>query len=202
MKIPSYATTPRQVRALAWFAPLLAVAACSGEGMTDEELAQEMEEFDSVGAAFSVSSCASATEDASFNGKIDPPHISPRSYNTCYKGYVVDIDELQAAYTGNGSVLNARIAVQWADTPITNQADCEASEMRGLFYKRQSGSWVLQKDQSINGTWVAPFGGSCTFEVNLMGMTAGSTYRVAATARTPGGSTRKVSIGTYKKISF
>jgi hypothetical protein len=199
----------RRVRILARVMPLtvtlagaLASVACGGEGMSDEELAAEMAEFDSVGAAFSQSSCGTATADQTFTGKVDPPHISPRSYNTCFKGYVVDINNLLSTYTGTGTVINARIAAHWADDPITDQTECESSELRGIFYKKVSGSWVVQEDDHVMGTWVAPFGGQCTFEVNLMGMTAGSSYRVAATARTPGGSTRKVSIGTYKKISF
>jgi hypothetical protein len=62
--------------------------------------------------------------------------------------------------------------------------------------------WHPLKSETDYGTWVAAFGGSCTFEVNLTGMVALESYRIAATARTPGNNTRKVSIGTYKPINI
>jgi hypothetical protein len=177
----------------------LTLAGCGGEGTSDEELIAEMEKFDSVSAALSQSSCAAAIADFTATGKVDPVHVSPQSYNTCFKGYVVDVNNLLGAYTGTGD-LNARIAVHWADSALTNQTDCENTHIRAIFYKKVSGNWVVKKDETAWGTWSGLFGGQCGLESNLMGMTAGSSYRVAATARTPGGETRQVSIGTYKPI--
>lgn len=141
--------------------------------------------------------------------------MSPRSYNTCYKGYVVDVFDLDSAYTGSGNALNARLSAQWGDSPISNQADCEGSQVAGLFYEWTDGSgastnggiggvsqfWSLFKEEHQHGHWLGAFGG-CSFDVSATGMTAGRTYRIAATARTPGGRTRKVSIGTYKKVDI
>jgi hypothetical protein len=168
--------------------------------------------------AFTVESCASADADQIFTGKLDPAFVTPRSYNTCYKGYVVDIENLAPTYTGSGNAMDANIAVQWADTPITSQTACENTRVVAVFYEgsvagassvNTSGTtgyynvynWVPLKTEEQYGVWVAPFGaGSCGLEVNLTDLVPGNTYRVAATARTPGNSTRKVSIGTYKPV--
>ena len=176
----------------------LASAGCAGSDTSPSE----DEDVGSAEAAFSQASCAAATADQTFSGNIDPAFVSPQSYNTCFKSYVVDVTSLQAAYTGSGTVLNARISAQWGDAPLTTQASCIGSEVAAIFYKKQSGNWVVLKEEHQMGQWVSAFGGSCGFDVNLMGMTAGTTYRVAATARSTSNATRMVSIGTYKHISF
>lgn len=71
---------------------------------------------------------------ATFVGKIDPAVVSPRSYNTCYKGYVVDIADLEEAYSGPGNVSDANIGVQYADTPIADRTSCEGTELAAFFY--------------------------------------------------------------------
>jgi hypothetical protein len=182
-------------------AAALNLAGCGGEAMSEEELLAEMEDVGSVSSALSQSSCATATANFSATGKVDPGHISPRSYDTCHKGYVVDVNNLSAEYTGTGSI-NARLAVEWADSNLTNQTDCEDHHIRAIYYKKVSGNWVVQQDDTVWGTWIGLVGGGgyCSMQSNLMGLTAGSSYRVAATARTPGGATRKIMIQNYKKV--
>lgn len=170
----------------------------------------ESENIGTSQAAFSVSSCASVAADGAYDGRVDPALVTPRSYDNCTKGYVVDIQSLQAAYTGEGDPFDARIAVQYADTPITSKATCEGSRVLGYFYMLGGGStstggggnWNLVQQEAEYGQWV-PFlgGGFCDLGVDMTGLVSGTTYRVAATARTPGNSTRKVSIGTYKPVN-
>jgi len=175
----------------------------------------------------SESSCASVTADQTFSGKIDPAFVTPRSYNTCYKGYVIDISNLDPAYAGSGSTADAKISVSWADTAITSQTVCEANQVAALFYEWDVGGgssgatvaggssvttggtvvggpgvgWVFLKREAEYGVWNPALGGGCTLGVSLADLVAGKTYRVAATARTPSNDTRKVSIGTYPAVT-
>lgn len=104
------------------------------------------------------------------------------------------------------------------DTPITSRTTCEATRVGVVFYEGSAATaaavntsgttgyyteydWVALENEEQYGRWVSAFGaGTCTFDVSLTGLASGTTYRVAATARTPSNSTRKVSIGTYKPI--
>lgn len=184
----------------------LAATAC-GANEDETEPTQVIQE------EFTVESCAVASPDKVFAGKIAPADVSPRSLTTCFGGYVVDVTQLSAAYTGDGNHMDARIAIHYADTPITSQSTCENTRVVGVFYEERVNNgttsdggfvppyWHPIKSETDYGTWVPVFGGSCTFEVNLMGMVPLESYRIAATARTPGNNTRKVSIGTYKPIN-
>jgi hypothetical protein len=164
---------------------------------------------DGVGSyeeAWSSVACASATANASFNGGISPATVSPQSYNTCTKSYVVDVTNLSSIYTGAGSSppLDAHILAKWGDTIPNNQADCENLEGGAIFYKRVNNQWVDQTGQIYQtGQWVS---GGVSFclppHASYYGVQAGSSYRVAATMRLLSGTnpTRKVSIETRKPV--
>jgi len=174
--------------------------------------ANEPENIGSSQAAFTVDSCAVATADQTFEGKIDPAVVSPRSYYTCYKGYVVDILNLDPYYTGEGNASDARISVAYAETPITDQATCEGLVLTAVFYEfgatgltsTATGSggdwgWIPITSEARRGEW---FQGGCHIGAGLTGMVPGGSYRVAATVRTPSNATRRVSIGTDKPINI
>lgn len=193
----------------------LVLTACGADATTTEPI-------EVVQAEFSAAACAEATADLVLSNQIDPAVVSPQSYDTCDDGYVVDVRDLSPAYTGGGNVMDARIAIQYADLPITRQSTCEASKIDGIFYVEDFGFvstsasgdgvmnttggwapfWAHIKTETKYGTWNPSFGGSCAFEINLMGLVPGASYRIAATARRPRLPTRKVSIGTYRPINI
>ena len=200
--------TPCAGRLPTWAAALLATtaAACGTDGGTTEPTGVSQ-------AAFGVEPCALASPDKVFAHKIDPVHVSPRSYDTCYKGYVVDITDLDEAYTGSGTARDARIAVKYADTAITSKATCEASKIMTAYYVASSGGgastngglpggWTILSHETQYGLWSSSSGGSCSLEKNFMGMSPGLTFRIAATARNPSNSTRKLSIVTQKPLDW
>ena len=172
------------------------------------------DESDSIGsteAAFTVHDCAMGPPNEAFVGKIDPALVSPRSYNSCYKGYIVDIENLHEDYSGSGGLSDSRISIAYADTPITDQATCEGTKLVAVFYEGWSGGvsavsggvttggfesgWDPITTESAFGSW---FQGHCYMGVELSPLVAGKDYRVAATVRTPSNATRKLTMGTYK----
>lgn len=141
---------------------------------------------------------------------IEPAVVSPRTYDTCDKGYVIDLWDLDSAYAGCGDATCARIVVDWADIDISAQAYCQASKVAAKFYVYEfgapavavavtggmGGSWVLLEEREVSGTWTP---GHCSFDgVSLQNPVAGTSYRIAAQALGPLGNTRRVSVQTVK----
>jgi hypothetical protein len=166
-------------------------------------------EIGSVQQAWSVDSCGRETTaaNATFTGKVDPATISPTTYNTCTKSYVVDINSLQSAYAGKPrSDVPALIQVSWAGAVPTTQAACEDTEGGAIFYRRSGSSWqALTGQVRSTGQWVSDFFGGFRCELpyaSLANPTAGASYRVAATMRniSGGNPTRQVSIQTTRAV--
>jgi len=173
--------------------------------------------FRQIEQKFSIESCAEASADQTFTGKIVPKHVSPRSYDTCYKGYVVDLENIAANMTGPGvgGGSPARIVVGYADSTITSKSTCEDTELRVVVYTNQlsNGDWDDNDgvyDAKKFGSWVSELVGIgangepitekvCALSTNITGMSAGSSYRMAVTSRTAG-STRKVAFQTHPQI--
>ena len=203
---------PGQQRITAAAVLALALFGCS---TNDRSNAYSVE---SIQAAFSPTSCAAADADVEFEGKIDPPWVTSAGYNNCYRGYVVDLWNLAQEYAGVGE-----LRIRWADEAITDSAECEASNIAGLFYvwsdipfttgsswtATTAGSsvvnsvgiggttegWSLFAEQRVWGEWLK--GGRCVFDkVLATGLVAGEGYRIAATARNSDNQVRQVSIGT------
>jgi hypothetical protein len=172
-----------------------ALAAGCGSAVDDGDVA-------SAEQAFSQASCGSATADQTFTGMVDPAFITPRSYTTCFKSYVVEINNFSSAYTGlgGGGCPAATISVTYGDTPLT-AANCASTEVAAIYYEKRNGSWVVLNEVHSFGTWIAiGSGGSCSIGTGQTGMVAGRSYRVAMTARDPSGNTRKVSLQTVKRV--
>ena len=181
--------------------------------------ADESPNVGSSQAALSESSCASVVPDQNFSRSVDPKFVTPSSsYDTCDKGYVIDLWNLDVDYTGEGNVRYGRIAVTWEDSLPTSPEECWGSQLQALFYEwndedgvggghsepgpTQPGSadWHFLEAQTQYGTW--GYWGDCLFELNFAPhQAAGKSYRIAATARTPDNETRKLGIQTHKPIS-
>lgn len=168
------------------------------------------DELASVSQAFGSSSCGTVAANYSAIGAVDPLHTSPSSYNTCYRGYVVDVDNLSSSYTGPGlgGGQDAHIEVSWAGSVPTTQASCESAWGAAYFYKWVGGAWVDQTGRIDSyGVWHPPSGlaGWCDPpEIDTLGtvtMVAGESYRVAATMRTSyaGSSLRAIGVKNNKR---
>ena len=179
--------------------------------------ADKSEAISTIETAFSQSGCATTLAHQTFTGGIDPSIVTPRSYGltlpvACFKGYVVDIYDLDALYTGTGNALDGRIEVSYADTAITDPARCEATELRLFVYRCEEASpttgplpsCTVLDDQPSYGTWLphAGGGGECALTRNFSGVSPGVSYRVAARARNPSGLTQKIRIGTYGPVNI
>jgi hypothetical protein len=163
-----------------------------------------------VTRAFSKSSCAEADADQTYQGGRYPEKVSPRSYNTCFKGYVVDIEDVDRTFTGEGSPdVDGYVRIAYADSTITSQSKCESIELRVVVYwgKLSNGNW--DKGQSHDsgsryGRWTynALFQQyECELDYSIYGLQTGHDYRFAMTSR-ESGSTRKVSIETVPRIEL
>lgn len=186
----------------------LGLAACSGA--VEEDHSAEME-LGTVEQAWSSVSCGreSTTAHQTFDGHIDPAHVSPRTYTKCTKSYVVDLLDLDEAYTGEGAGggPDAHLQVSWADTGATTRAACEDMEGGAIFYQRIDDRWVdLTGQLYSNGVWVEtgpPI--SLAFCIapgaSLDNVQPGESYRVAATMRRISGDnpTRRVSVETIQR---
>lgn len=185
---------------------MVGLSACAGADEWDES---EPDGLGTLEQPWSVDSCGrnATLPNATFSGKVDPAHVSVRTYNTCFKSYVVDIDTLDSAYAGrSGADIQAFIGVKWGEAVPTTEAACEDTEGGAIFYQRSGSSWVaLTGKVSQSGVWTqGPFGNFfCAVpNVVLTNPTAGTTYRVAATMRriSDGNPTRRVEIETFEPI--
>jgi hypothetical protein len=173
-----------------------------GSALTAEQLEDLDGDFRQIRQNYSVSSCATASRNVAFTGDIDPEHVSPRSYNTCTKGYVVDLNDISEDYVGN----YASIDIEYADTDITSRAVCERTELRAIIYtqKISTNNWnatsgVFDSDRRY-GYW-NNFNGIyyCDLSIRVTGMSEGQDLRFALTSRDTG-ATRKVAIETNENI--
>jgi len=186
-----------------WAATFLALGACSS-----------VEDVSSVEQPFGWKSCGTATANATFSGGLPvvgiggsggafPPaysHTSPSSYNTCIKGYVVDVNNLTNAHTSptsDGSP--AQFRVFWSapfggggttgTDELGTQTACENAWGSAVFYKKVGSDWSAQGSTlEANGTWAS---GRCTppsiSSQSVLTLAAGDSYRIAGTMRTVSG---------------
>ncbi|HYQ42039.1 MAG TPA: hypothetical protein VER11_08725 [Polyangiaceae bacterium] len=188
------------------------LAGCSAAG--EAESAENGEGTAQTEQAIGSVSCSTAAADQTFTGGINPTHVSPSSYNTCFRGYVVDVNNLSVTYTGvlpaGDDGYDANILVDWRGAVPTTQAACEAAWASAIFYKKVGGSWVDQSGVlQAYGEWNPGGGGlaaSCNPpSISTLGsvtLQAGASYRVAATMRTSyGGATlRAIGITTRPRV--
>ncbi len=135
-------------------------------------------EFGRVAQPFSVDSCAQATGDSTQSGGYRL--TTPRVYNTCYKGYVADVDD----YLGPG-YYNVGTIVRWDDTSATTKSACEEQFLKAYLYERTSSETRLIEAPVAYGTWAAAANPRCSGPAVVFSskMAAGKSYRIAVTAR-------------------
>jgi hypothetical protein len=192
-----------QVTKMMWAGALLALGACSS-----------VEDVGSVEQPFGLTSCATATADQTFSGGLPPfgpvgggastplgyRHVSPSSYNTCFRGYVVDVNNLANAHTGPTSDgMPAQFRVSW-DSPLgigggspgpvpNTQTACEHAWGSAIFYKKVGSAWSAQGSPlEAHGTWAS---GRCTppsiSSDSVLTLATGDSYRIAGTMRNVSG---------------
>jgi hypothetical protein len=136
------------------------------------------------------SDCTTVSADATVTGQFSSSGLtSPRTYDTCHHGYVVDVKNLSSSVAGAHWFLRA----DWADSAPTNQTDCENAQVYTIFYRKSGSSWVQAAPATPSyGQW---FGDPATCPPGLIclgclvpgsgltNLTAGTTYRIAAGAR-------------------
>jgi hypothetical protein len=182
-------------------ASVLGLAGCSGpdDGMANEENLGESAQ------AFGSASCAAATANQVFSGFIPlAGATSPTTYNTCLKGYVVDVLSLSPEYSGSGTLEDANLNAYWTGLEPQTQAACEASWGRAIFYQKVDDSWVaVTGDVDSYGVW-EPGLGYCRApyltSAGHIGLHANISYRMAATMRTAyaGSTTHSMTFQTSK----
>ena len=192
---------------------LVAISSVSLVGCLGTE--EDAEPIESVQSAVGLH-CDTSPADRTFIGKIDPRHVSPRTYgsvaghNSCFQTYVVDLMNIQAAYTGQGKERDAQISVTWADSlpasPIS-RATCESLRGEVAFFRRQGSTWVQQGSTKVrNGRWVSigPFPGCEKPYFTILGMQPGDSYRIAATYLQGGalGTMRSLGIQTQRPLTI
>lgn len=199
---------------------MICVGACASDAPPDENVRIDHQPF-------GVVSCSTATADVvlassggtdtiggsppppafgGLGGQTSPESISPSSYNTCYRGFVVDIPNLNPIFGGARTTpggRDGRIVTTWhGPTPTTQQA-CEAAWSGAVVYKWVGDAWVDQTGAVDDfGHWVS---GSCVppgFASDLHGVVleAHASYRLAATMRAAYGSSIRYPIGYSTQV--
>lgn len=183
---------------------------CSEGGTAAADGVPETEPIDSVQAEISETECDEVAADQEFYDKIDPPFVTPQAYDTCNKGYVVDVNVLSPEYAGGGTFSDSKFTVKWADAPVTTPNRCELTRITAIFYESAQGlasstgqflDWYPVKSETRYGVWTDACGGSCVLDVSMNLPEPGKTYRIAVSGRSDHQRTRKVSIGTYKPVT-
>lgn len=184
--------------ALTWLA-----AACGAPSNADESLSVEQTEL-------SAGECTWVTADQVFQNQIDPAFVTPDSYDTCSKGYVVDILELSPEYTGDGEASSASLSISHTDT-ITSQGTCERSTLKTVIYREEMNTstsdggsgynyWYPVLEDSRSGQWRH---NRCVLGLNFAnGWVAGESYRVAVQATDSRRRTHSVTIRTLPPTDF
>lgn len=195
--------TPKNIALIALLSASFGAVGCGaaeGEPLDADEAALAAEDeasFDSVESAFSQSDCADGQANATRTGLFGI--TTPQTYNTCYKGYVIDANDYEwSGCDGSG------VYAEWEDTVPTTKAECEGSHIRMIVYttKKADGTWDTASaiDQRLYGDWWAAteeFSASCNMPRLYQPMTRGNDYRIAVTARNTANSTRKVMVHGY-----
>lgn len=143
--------------------------------------------------------CQGVPADQTFDGRLDPTLITPQQYANCGQSYIVDILDLDGHYTDPPptpgiTIIPAKVAVKWGDTPLT-QAQCKSASLSAIFYSwSENGGGAIYHPRKY-GVWI---NGGCQLELSLRTFqNIGWNFRVAAQAFYLNES-RSASIGTYK----
>jgi hypothetical protein len=133
-------------------------------------------------------SCRNATPAQIFQGRADV--LSPTTYNQCFKGYVVQVNNLQRGGTG-GVGVDPRVSFSMGTGGIgMTQTECEQSWVGGYVFEQQpDGTFATIDVLSSRGSWFPVSGsggvtGRCETVATGVTVAEGGTYKLAASART------------------
>jgi hypothetical protein len=133
---------------------------------------------------------------------------SPQTYNTCFKGYVVDIWHMDGQEGLPDFNWVKEVKVTWAGPGATTRAECEDMEGAAILYDNSAAGWVHPWTQSVQGKWVRTLGAfwTCTWPSMTFSIPRVWATRVAATMRLASGSNPtvpvKVSVTTTNQGDF
>lgn len=201
MQLRSCLVEARGSRSFVACASLLALAS-SGCGADWEEPTEEYDTLQAELSSGDLRGCFNAPPDQTFVGKVDPPFITPREYDNCGETYIVQIDDLDPQYTDppptpGATIVPAKIAVTWGDTPLTSALACTSSSLSAIFYHQApDGSGGGIYFPAKKGVWI---NGGCQLELSIRTyQLVGYEFRVAAQARRL--RLQKAKIGTYPAV--
>lgn len=152
---------------------VMSLLGCSAEMAEDEDLGE-------VSLAFNASQCSTATAAHTVTAGGPFNWASPSNYGMACNA-VDDLAPRSGLYLPYYSK---------AQGP-TNQAQCEATTIRTVFYTRPAagGAWVVADDESHAGVWTPePFGGFTCYLSTSFPPQVGQNVRIATTVRRPSGS--------------
>jgi len=162
------------------------------------------ESVQSRSSPFSESACATAARNAFEFPTPNFSITSPSSYNTCGKGYVVDVGTGgQMGKTGGsgGATYHHDVVVSYAGNLATDQSTCEGLYADAYFYKKSaSGAFLSLGEWTSSGVWL-PQRAACVppaldlrdFDQYLL-PSVGDMVRVAATVRDPAQNTLPLTV--------
>lgn len=130
--------------------------------------------------------------------------VSSADYDTCFRGYVIDIPNLSPIYAGLKTTpggRDGRIVTRWRGPALDTQKKCEDAWSGAIVYKKVNGAWVDQAGVvSTFGRWSESASPHCVppeFSSDVSGVVleSSASYRLAATMRPRYGSSILYTIG-------
>lgn len=211
----------------------IALGGCASDSPPDERPQVEQQPF-------GVSSCSTASADDILAitrggsagiqvGGSDPPvgasggtfplaggpptsieRLSPSSYNTCFRSFVVDIPNLNPIFVGLKKTEHGRagrIVATWHGPRPTTQQACESAWSGTIVYKQSGGAWLpLTSDVNHFGQWQGGSTGCLLpgFASDSEGLVLepNASYRLAVTMRRAYGSSVLYSIGYSTQVPY
>lgn len=186
-------------RALKWFAvglgSMMLIDACGGPPPDTDALESTSGALDQY--------CRNATPSQVFNqGAV---LMSPLTYSApgCFKGYVVQVNDLKPGFFGSGGAQAPNVNFRMGTGGSPGQTECSDMWVGGYVFEQQSdGTYATQDVLSGHGVWISGSGGisgRCDTIASSLNLSEGRTYKFAASARTAQTSqapTRIVTIST------
>ncbi len=126
-------------------AALLAFAACSASDAQQEGEAPEP--LGSIEEQIGVS-CGSVPASTGWDGGIDNPYTSTRTYGDCYRGKIIEIRDYASEYAVGGYT-----EVAWGDDPPST-TDCAGSTLGAHLFELRGSEWVHIISKGASGDMI------------------------------------------------
>jgi hypothetical protein len=161
-------------------------------GCSDGRSADALDEpVESVAQGWASGPCSTALEDTTLVGD-EGVVQSPRTYNTCGKSFVVNVQKSNATKT----------TIVWNDGLPTSASSCRDTELGAMVFTLNSaGAWEWRDQKTLVGTWVNATNLCLPLAIGFdLAALGGNDFRIAATARriSGGNPTRKLAVALAK----